>query len=70
MREDPQEEGNSLRNRDLVRTAEMTDGKEGDKPFAEPSKDEMPEGYWRTRVGCRIYSRTEISRCADEIKTQ
>lgn len=34
---------------------------EGDKPFAEPSKEEMPEGYWRTGVGCRMYSRTEIA---------
>lgn len=36
-------------------------GEEGDKPFAEPSKEEMPQGYWRTGVGCRIYSRMEIA---------
>lgn len=36
-------------------------GEERDKPFAEPSKEEMPEGHWRTRLGCRIYSRKEIT---------
>jgi len=32
-------------------------GEEGEKPFAEPSKGEMLQGYWRTWVGCRIRSR-------------
>lgn len=33
LREDPQEEGNSLRNRDLGRTAEMTDGRRRGQAF-------------------------------------
>lgn len=37
-------------------------GEKGDKPFAEPSKNWLSKRLnWRTGVGCRMYSRTEIA---------
>lgn len=36
-------------------------GEEREKPFAKLSKGEMPQGYWKAGIDCRIYSGVVIT---------